>query len=68
MWFIGVEVEQETSAPPPKKILDPPLNGQDSSYWIIVSRLLSGKNTFNELMPRLKKRKRKTTFKTKFNK
>ena len=25
MWFIGVEVEQETSAPPPKKILGPPL-------------------------------------------
>ena len=25
MWFIGVEVEQETSASPPKKILDPPL-------------------------------------------
>ena len=25
MWFIGVEVEKETSAPPPKKILDPPL-------------------------------------------
>ena len=25
MWFIVVEVEQETSAPPPKKILDPPL-------------------------------------------
>ena len=24
MWFIGVEVEQETSAPPPKKILHPP--------------------------------------------
>ena len=24
MWFIGVEVEQETSAPPSKKILDPP--------------------------------------------
>ena len=23
MWFIGVEVEQETSAPPPKKNLDP---------------------------------------------
>ena len=23
--FIGVEVEQDTSAPPPKKILDPPL-------------------------------------------
>ena len=26
MWFIGVEVEQETSAPLLKKILDPPLN------------------------------------------
>ena len=25
MWFTGVEVERETSAPPPKKILDPPL-------------------------------------------
>ena len=26
MWFIGVEVEQETSTPAPKKkILDPPL-------------------------------------------
>ena len=25
IWFIGVEVDQETSAPPPKKILDPPL-------------------------------------------
>ena len=26
MWFIDVEVEQETSAPPPKKILDPSLS------------------------------------------
>ena len=25
MWFIGVEVEQEKSTPPPKKMLDPPL-------------------------------------------
>ena len=25
MWFIGVEFEREMSAPPPKKILDPPL-------------------------------------------
>ena len=25
MWFIDVEVERETSAPPLKKILDPPL-------------------------------------------
>ena len=28
MWFIGVEVEQETSALSPKKILDPPLRVQ----------------------------------------
>ena len=28
MWFIGVEVEQETSASPPKKILDPSLEQQ----------------------------------------
>ena len=27
MWFIGVEVEQGTSAPLLKKILDPPLWG-----------------------------------------
>ena len=26
MWFIGVEVEQETGAPPHKKIVDPPLH------------------------------------------
>ena len=25
MWFIGVEEQKETSAPPLKKILDPPL-------------------------------------------
>ena len=31
MWFIGVEVEQETSAPPPKKILDPPLG--NVTWW-----------------------------------
>ena len=30
MWFIGVEVGQETSAPPPKKILDPPLVSEDN--------------------------------------
>ena len=32
-WFIGVEVEQETSAPPPKKILDPPLMLIGLSPW-----------------------------------
>ena len=26
MWFIGIKVEQETSAAPPKKILDPSLS------------------------------------------
>ena len=34
MWFIGVEVEQETSVPPPKKILDPPLR-------VMVDRVLA---------------------------
>ena len=29
MWFIGVEVEQETSAPLPKKILDPRLKSPE---------------------------------------
>ena len=34
IWFIGVEAEHETSAPPPKKILDPPL----SRLAVFVSR------------------------------
>ena len=33
MWFIGVEVEQETSAPPSKKILDPPLKLSEVFYF-----------------------------------
>ena len=34
MWLIGVEVEQETSATPPKKILDPPLTCfGELHYW-----------------------------------
>ena len=36
MWFIGVEVEQETSATPPKKILDPPLT-RDIKVNMIVA-------------------------------
>ena len=43
MWFIGVEVEQETSAPPPKKILDPPLmyaNGTTLTYRRLVHVLI----------------------------
>ena len=43
MWFIGVEVEQETSAPPPKKILDPPLT-HHSYYelWVAYNKLING--------------------------
>ena len=46
MWFIGVEVEQEKSAPPPKKILDPPLMGSNPIWgsdcfcvllWLILT-------------------------------
>ena len=32
IWFIGVEVEQETSAPPPKKIPDPPLRRPQGQF------------------------------------
>ena len=40
MWFIGVEVEQETSVPPPKKILDSPLDSGSSYYIRIVIAIL----------------------------
>ena len=33
MWFIGVEAQQETSAPPPKKILDPSLIVEKLAYF-----------------------------------
>ena len=36
MWFIGVEVEQETSAPPPKKILYLPLISIFNLYGYVV--------------------------------
>ena len=40
MWFIGVEVEQETSAPPPKK--NPgSAPGQISTNYFIVEFLVS---------------------------
>ena len=41
IWFIGVEVEQETSAPPLKKILDPPLTQLNALYKLIHLRLTS---------------------------
>ena len=34
MWFIGVEVEQETSAPLLTKILDPPLESSNKLFTI----------------------------------
>ena len=37
MWFIGVEVEQETSAPPPKKN---PGSAPEHCDWYIVLLLL----------------------------
>ena len=39
MWFIGVEVEQETSAPPPKKILDPPLQLKAAIFTFFVKNI-----------------------------
>ena len=38
LWFIGVEVEQETSAPLLKKILNPPLERfhVSSSRWVEI--------------------------------
>ena len=41
MWFIGVKVKQETSAPPLKKILDPPLTQLYALYKLIHLRLTS---------------------------
>ena len=40
MWFIGVELEQEASAPLPKKILDPPLKVNRSKYNVRPKRLV----------------------------
>ena len=37
VWFIGVELEQETSAPPPKKILDPPLQEEKKKVVVLCS-------------------------------
>ena len=39
MWFTGVEVEQETSAPPLKKILDQPLSCNEK--WGELGKWLS---------------------------
>ena len=42
MWFIGVEVEQETSAPPPKKNprSAPEFKGYEGLYGIITNLIL----------------------------
>ena len=44
MWFIGVEEEQETSAPPPKKN---PGSAPDN-LQIIISNIQTNKNKFND--------------------
>ena len=48
MWFIGVEVEQDTSAPPPKKKPGsaPVFDAQITKFchsWCFVSRTLSAR-------------------------
>ena len=48
MWFIGVEVEQETSAPLPKKILDPPLRHPS---WIKATSSDTVRTDDNERSP-----------------
>ena len=45
MWFIGVEVEQETSVPPPKKI-----PGSAPGQWFFILYLHSYSNTMLERM------------------
>ena len=44
MWFIGVEVEQETSAPPPK---ENPGSAPDN-LQIIISNIQTNKNKFDD--------------------
>ena len=44
MWFIGVEEERETSAPPPKKN---PGSAPDN-LQIIISNIQTNKNKFND--------------------
>ena len=40
MWFICVEVAQETSAPSPKKILDPPLKSLQQILLLLFFRVI----------------------------
>ena len=55
MWFIGVEVEQEMSAPPPKKNPGsaPEFKGYEGLYGIITNLILKDQckylNMLNEL-------------------
>ena len=55
MWFIGVEVEQETSAPLQKKILDPPLG----SFTNFKGALSSSVDGFSLIHPCQKSKKKK---------
>ena len=55
MWFIGVEVEQETSASLQKKILDPPLG----SFTNFKGALSSSVDGFSLIHPCQKSKKKK---------
>ena len=48
MWFIGVKVEQETSAPPPKKIPGSPLHNLINRYFVYFL-----KNAREHFMPHI---------------
>ena len=46
MWFIGVEVEQETRAPPPKKYPGSAPEKNDLSQEILLSKQLMYKKKY----------------------
>jgi len=54
MWFIGVEVEQETSAPPPKKNPGsaPALERTRSCHAVLFFSLLAMCSTSGSTLPR----------------
>ena len=50
MWFIGVEVKQEKSAPPPKKILDPPMTEVTTIEKLSSGRPKDGRGSLMEVV------------------
>ena len=47
MWFVGVEVEQETSAPPPKKNPGSAPDSDTSTFKILLALRWKSKNNCN---------------------